>query len=423
MLGEIAFAEVARAPWPAWPVVDDDTVDAAVDALRSGRWAISGYHVGQPSRERVFAARFASALDARYCVPTTSGSSALVMALQALDVGPGDEVVIPALTWVADATAVLNVGATPVIADVDPSTLCLDPAAAAAALTQRTRAIIAVHLYGSMCNLDRLSALAASSGVALIEDCAQSHGAAWRGRVGGRYGKLGAFSFQQGKLVTCGEGGAVVTDDPVLAARLEQLRADSRRMRGDRPRPGEMELEAVGTMQGSNLCMSELHAAILTAQLPRLPEQNTRRAANAATLDRLLAGIPGVRPQGVPDAVTARALYCYAFTIEPWAFGGLDGKTFAALLASELGVADFHIHGHYPPIHRSPLFCPWTNRRYAFLDRSASDWRSLAFPCAERAHERGVVLHHSMLLAEPRRMTEIAEAIDKLAGWARKGCR
>jgi len=201
---------VRAEPWPLWPRSDERTAAAVTEVLTSTRWALSGPSDGRVAFERRFARDFADFNEVAHCTPVTSGTAALTIALQALGVGSGDEVIVPGLTWVACASAVLHLGARPVLADVDSATLTLDPAHAAEAITGRTRAIMAVHLANSVADLDAFTELSARTGIPFIEDCAQAHGARWRHRRVGGYGRAGCFSMQQSKLLTAGEGGAVV---------------------------------------------------------------------------------------------------------------------------------------------------------------------------------------------------------------------
>ncbi len=254
--------------WPAWPRYDEATEQAVVEAIRARRWTVSWPSDGSRSRERQFAEAFARYNGVPYCVSVDHGSSALLVALESLDVGAGDEVVVPAMTWVAPATSVLRAGALPVLADVDPETGCVTADTIRAAMSERTKAIIVVHLGCTVADLDGILALAAETGVKVIEDCAQAHGARWRGQPVGTHGDVGAFSFQAGKVLAAGEGGAVVTSDPDIYRRAQQLRADSRRYPDADAGPGEMELVEQGDVLGANYCMSELAAAVLLDQLP-----------------------------------------------------------------------------------------------------------------------------------------------------------
>jgi len=228
-----------------------------------------------------FEAAFAAACGVEHCAGVASGTAALTLALQALGVGPGDEVVVPAHTFIASALAVLHAGATPVLADVDAQTGLLDPASANACLGPATRAILAVHLYGQCCDMDALGALARDRGVALVEDAAQAHGATWDGRPAGSLGDVAAFSFYPSKnLGALGDGGAVTTGDAALADRVRALRHLGQR------RKGEHELA------GWNERLDGLQAALLAVKLPHLAAQNEARRRHAARLRAALAHAP-----------------------------------------------------------------------------------------------------------------------------------
>src|SRR5579883_1099393 len=199
-------AAVRTAPWPAWPVWDAREEGALLEVLRSGHWGmIDGEKVQQLERA------WAELHRAKHCVAVVNGTAALEIALRALEVGPGDEVILPPYTFIATASAALLVGAVPIFADVDPETYELDPSAVEAAITPRTRAIVPVHVGGCPPDLDGILAIAEKHGARVLEDAAQAHGAAWKGRPVGTLGDLGTFSFQASKNVNAGEGGAIVT--------------------------------------------------------------------------------------------------------------------------------------------------------------------------------------------------------------------
>lgn len=387
-------------------MVSPATIKNAVDCLQSGRWAISGPRGETVGREQIFADEFASFLGTRYCVPMTNGSSSLVAAFEALDIGPGDEVIVPGVTWVASASSVMAVNAFPVIVDIDPKTLCIDPAAIQAAIGPRTRAVSIVHLYNSVCDLDAIMDLCHSHGLALVEDCAQAHGAAWRGRRVGGWGDIGAFSMQQTKLLTSGEGGATVTNDDDLYRRLYQLRSDGR-TRVSTPKSGEMELALVGEVMGSNFCLAEIIAAVLSAQLLELPSQNAYRAQNAERLTAMLANIPGVYPIEALPQVSERTHYYYSFRIDRAAFNEVDSSTVSAALRVLTGAPFQTI---YPPLPQHPLLKPQTKARFAVIPGLESLTKT-QLPEAQRAYEEVVTLHHSALLAPPEKMEVLAEAL------------
>jgi dTDP-4-amino-4,6-dideoxygalactose transaminase len=216
---------------------------------------------------------FAAYCGVRHCVGVASGTAALTLALQALGVGQGDEVIVPAHTFVASALAVVHAGATPVFCDVEPETGLIDAASARSVITGRTAAVIAVHLYGQVCDMDALTTLAQAHGLKLVEDAAQAHGATWRGRPAGALGDAAAFSFYPSKnLGALGDGGAVCTDDDRTAEEVRALRHIGQRTKG------------LHELVGWNERLDGLQAALLRVKLPHLDGWNERRRHHAGAL-------------------------------------------------------------------------------------------------------------------------------------------
>lgn len=262
-------------------------IDAAVARVLSSPSYILGEAVV------AFEQAFAAHAGMEHCVGVASGTDALALALRALGIGGGDEVIVPALTFTGTAQAVLHCGAKPRFADVDPITRCLDPAAVLAAVGPRTAAILPVHLFGYPADMPALAALAAQYGLAMVEDCAQSHGATLDGRPLGSFGHAAAYSFYPTKnLGGVGDGGAVVTRDPVLAARLRSLRNYG--FEGD---------DRVSQQIGFNARLDEIQAAILHALLPHLDAGNAERRAVAAHYRSRLAETPLGMPPEAPGCV------------------------------------------------------------------------------------------------------------------------
>lgn len=405
--GGVPVRRTERA-WPDWPVPAQGAAAALTSVLHSGRWAISSPRRGELA-ERRFASLFAAYAGVRHCVPTDHGSNALVIALESLGLSYGDSVLVPALTWVATASAVLRAGLVPVLSDVDPTTGCLTPATLDAAGS--AGAVIVVHWACTMADVPELQRFAGSLGMTVIEDAAQAHGARWRGRPAGSLGRLGCFSMQHSKVLTCGEGGAVVTDDDSLAGRLEELRADSRRYRPT-ARPGELDLVESASVMGANFCLDEFGAALLCEQLPLLDVQHEIRNANYERLSRLLANVPGVSLLRRSPKQDRLSLYEVPLIFDPLPVG-VDNTWLAIALTSELG---FRAYPPRVPLDRSPLLRPSTKPGLRPLAiQFAERHRGRQFPGAEWLSAHSILLHHSAFLGPASDMQDIADAVVKVA--------
>ena len=330
---------VRERPYPPWPALGADDVEAAAGVLRSGQLTqLTGGAVA------AFEDAFASWHGVMHCVATSSGTSAIHTVLAALDIGPGDEVIVPAHTFIASATPVLHQRATPVFADVDDRTFCISPASVAERITDRTKAIITVHLNGHPADLDALLAMAEPRGIAVVEDAAQAHGGLYRGRKVGTIGRAGCFSFWEDKIITTGgEGGCVITADDGLAERMRRIRHH-----GEGSVEGERSYYHLEL--GYNYRMSSLHAATGIVQLNRLDEYLEARRRNAACLTERLSEIDAIEaPYVAPDCV--HSYYKYICRLRPEA--GVDIDWFVRAVAAE-GVP---ISRRYPtPLPRQPVF-------------------------------------------------------------------
>jgi len=379
---------VRETPFPAWPVLGDDDIEAVAQVLRSGRLTqLTGGAVA------AFEAAFAAWQGARHCVSTSSGTTAIHAALIALDIGPGDEVIVPAHTFIASATPVLHQGAMPVFADVDERTYCISPESVAERITPTTKAIIAVHLNGHPADLDPLVEIADQRGIAVIEDAAQAHGALYKGRKVGTGGRLGCFSFWEDKIMTTGgEGGCVVTNDDAAAERLRRIRHH-----GEGPASGAAgERNYYHLELGYNYRMTAMQAATGLVQLRRLDEYLESRRRNAAYLTEHLSKLPAVQPPFAAD-YAVHSYYKYICRLRPEA--GIDISRFVQAVAAE-GIP---ISRRYPtPLPRQPVF---------------RDLGPAACPVAERlAGELFTLLVHPTI-TEPD-LEDMATAIKKVLGSA-----
>lgn len=388
--------------WPKWPVWDEREEQMLLDVLRSGQW---GMNNGQRVRE--FEKRWATFQEAAYCVCVTNGTCALELSLRALGIGWGDEVIVPSYTFVATATAVLMVGALPVFVDIDRDTYGLDAEAAAAAVTSRTKAVIPVHIAGCPADMDDIVAVARRHDLAVLEDAAQAHGAAWRGQRVGAIGDLGTFSFQASKNINAGEGGAIVTNSERLYQMVWSLHNVGRIQTPDWRTRGWYEHEILGT----NARMTEFQAALLLAQLTRVEEQMAHRERAARYLDQHLAEIPGIRPLQPDARVTSHAHHLYIFRYDASAFGGHPRAEFLAALYKE-GIPCSS--GYGAPLHHAPAVVTAWRRLSTQLGRS-EQLTAGALPVAERAgYEEAVWLSQQLLLAPEADLAAIPEAICKI---------
>lgn len=390
-------------PFPDWPQSDEREVAAVTRVLRSGKWwRVAGSETAQFEQE------FARYQGARGALAVTNGTAAIEVALQALGIGRGDEVLVPAFSFISTATAVLTVGAVPVMVDVDPDTYCLDPDALAAALTPRTRAIMPVHMAGHPADMDAVGALAARHGLVVVEDAAHAQGAEWNGRRVGALREAGIFSFQAGKLMTAGEGGLVLSNDPAFLERSFLFNSCGRPL-SDRNYAHEL--------LGGNCRMSELHGAVLRVQLERLDAHIARREENAPILDRLIAAIPGLAPQGRDPRVTRHPHYMYMFRYDAREFAGLPRREFVDALVAE-GVPAFT---GYPAIHKTPVFRTGNfGPRFASDDPLLPDYARVSCPVSETVGDTVVWLHHRTLLGDEQDLHELAQAILKIQAHARR---
>ena len=387
-------APLRQNPWPTWPEWDEADAQAVADVVRSGDWfSMSG------TRVKAFGEAFAAFHGAQFGAPCTNGTQALEIALRAAGVKAGDEVIVPPYTFIATASACVQVNAVPVFADIDPDTYNLDPKAAEAAITDRTKAIIAVHIAGCPADLDAFRELAQRRGLRLIEDAAQAHGAEWRGRRVGALGDAGTFSFQASKNLNAGEGGIVLTDNPELYNHAWSLIHVGRIHDG-----GWYQHQILS----GNYRMTEWQGALLLSQMRRLEEQTRRRNENALYLARQLEEIPGIRPLKRDERVTCHAYHLFVFRYEAAQFGRLSRVEFIRALNAE-GVP---CSAGYTPLYRENAFRP-DSATHPYAGRY--DYASVVCPVAERiCAEEAVWLSQTMLLGSRADMDDITAAIRKI---------
>jgi perosamine synthetase len=322
--------------------IDEDDIRAVIEVLRSD-WLTTGPKVAE------FEQAFADFVDAREAVAVSSGTAALHAAMYAIGIGPGDEVIVPAMTFAASANCVVFQGGTPVFADVDPDTLLLDPAHVEVKITPRTKTIIAVDYTGQPCDYDALRTIADRHGLILMDDACHALGGSYKGRPVGSLADLNIFSFHPVKHITTGEGGMITTDDPDLARRMRVFRnhgitSDHRQ----REQQGSWFYEMVDL--GYNYRLTDLQCALGMSQLRRLPAWVARRQEIARRYDAAFAKTPAVEPLGVREDVS-HAYHLYVVRLDLTQLRATRADVFAALRAEGIGV-----NVHYIPVHWHPYY-------------------------------------------------------------------
>jgi perosamine synthetase len=391
---------VRTKPFPSWPVIDGNDERAWMDVLHTGKWnRLDG------DAARRFEEAWASTLGAKHCLATANGTSALITALNALGIGPGDEVVVPPYTFVATVNAVLLQHALPIFVDTDIETFQIDARKIEAAITDRTRCLLPVHLGGSPADLDAILEIGRKRKLPVLEDACQAHLAEWRGRKVSTLGALGCFSFQASKNLNSGEGGAILTSDTDLYRTCQSFHNNGRGQTGS----------GFGYVRnGANLRITEFQAALLMEQLKRVERQSHTREQNAAHLTKQLAAIPGILPARMYGGATRNAYHLYMFRYDPAHFANLPRSRFLAALNAE-GIPS---SGGYTPLNKEPfLKHTFDSRafRAIYPPKQLAEWAERNHcPVNDKLCEEAVWFTQTMLLGPPEDMDQIAAAISKI---------
>ncbi len=389
---------IFETPFDRWPIWGREEEEALLRALGSGKWgALHGEEV------KTFEKEFAEYQGARFAVAVNSGTAALQVAIRAAGIPAGAEVILPAYTFVASATAILDNCAIPVFVDIDPESYTIDPHAVEAAITEKTAAIMPVHFAGRPADMDALEKIAAQHDLILIEDAAQAWGASWRGRGVGSMGFAGGFSFQSSKNINAGEGGIILTDDEESIGLLRSYSNCGRLESG---------LWYAHYNTGGNYRMTEFQGALLRAQLQKYPQQLQTRRRNSALLSQKLADLPGIKPLEEDSRVTGHACHLYIFRYQPEAFDMLDKEQFVKALQAE-GVpcnGGYSLPLYEQPLFRDRNFAPFEEIMQAAPDYAEQDLVHSRTACREQA----VWIRQSALLASEKDILGVVDAIEKI---------
>ncbi|WP_155375129.1 DegT/DnrJ/EryC1/StrS family aminotransferase [Catellatospora vulcania] len=371
--------------FPAWPQYDDTEREGLIRALEQGQWwRIGGNEVN------LFEEEFAQYHGAPYALAVTNGTHALELALEVLGVTRGSEVIVPAFTFISSSQAAQRLGAVAVPVDVEPDSYNIDVAAAAAAITDRTSAIMPVHIAGLVADMDALAKLSADSGVPIVQDAAHAHGAQWQGKRIGELGSVAALSFQNGKLMTAGEGGAVLFPD-AESYELGFLKHSCGRPKTDR--------KYFHRTSGSNFRLNEFSASVLRAQLKRLDGQIDTREQRWPLLAGLLAAVPGVVPQRIDERTTRNPHYMAMFRVP-----GLSEERRNELV-DDLIARGLPAFVAFRAIYRSDGF--WEHSAPA----ETVEQIAARCPVTEEVFRDAIWLHHRTLLGTEQQMHHIADIV------------
>lgn len=387
--------------WARWPQWQADWEPELLDVFRSGRW-----FRGAGGWVAEFETRYANLLGARSCLATSSGTTALIVSLNVMDVDAGDEVIVSPYTFIATYNAILNRKALPVFADTDPATLTLDPATLEGRITDRTRAILPVHIFGMPCDMDAINAVARKHQLAVVEDACQAWMAEYRGRKCGTLGDLGCFSFQESKHLPSGEGGAVTGMDAALVDRCHSFHNCGRAF-------GSHQGNGYFT-RGENYRLTQIQARLLLLQIDKLARETALRQARADHLTRRLEGLPGITPVRLPS--DSRAVWhLYPFRYDPARFGSLTRDQFLRALSAEGIPCSAVYHEQYhdglldEAIASRGFQRLWSRERLKAYRDSFQELKGNRQVC-----QTTVAVPQTVLLADPDVLDRIPEAIRRV---------
>jgi len=379
-------------PFPEWPRTNEAIREKLISTLENEQWGVGSKTIDE------FNISFAEYHDAKHCISVHSGTSALWVALKAAGVQAGDEVILPAYTFIATATAILMANAIPVFCDIEPESGNMNPNDIESKITDKTKVILPVHVAGSPVNMNAILNIAEKHEILVIEDAAQAHGATYKGKKVGALGEGGIFSFQSSKNMSSGEGGAIITNDDEFAEACFSYHNCGRVRNGAWYEHHRL---------GSNLRMSAINAAMLIPQIESLEADMALRDKNRESLDEFISHIDGLEPMSFSEGTTRSANHIYMFRYDESKFDGIPRETFFKVMQAE-GV---YTYKGYNPLYREPLFI--TNEdEYPWL--KGRDYSSLFLENTETFSEKEAVwLKQNHLLGDEDDIQDIKNAFEK----------
>jgi len=393
---------IRTAPWPSWPVWDNTVEKEIAEMYRTGNWYRSTGNLCQE-----FEKKYAALVGAKHCLATASGTTSLSVALHALGIDAGDEVLVSPFTFIATYNVIFMAKALPVFVDTDPETFLMNPKMIEERITERTTAILPVHIYGYPCDMDAINAIAKKHTLKVIEDACQAWSAKYKGKNAGTLGDLGCFSFQNSKHLPAGEGGAVVgNNDEVMDLCYSYHNCGTQY--------GSIRSESSYPIRGANFRMQHVQALILMSQMKRFAQDAEIRESNAAYLDEKLKNIPGIIPCKKVDGAEKSAYHLYPIRYKKEEFNNASRDTFMKALSSE-GIPSMKGYGKQ---NKDGLIeDALTSRGYKrlFGDRWLNSWREKnVLPGNDQLTEEAVAFYQSILLGSKKDMDDIVNAITKI---------
>ena len=389
--------------WPGWPIFGQLEQDELIKVLKSGKWGRLGNKIA-PSFEK----EYAKITGTKYALATSSGTSALYAMLGALNIGPGDEVILPPYTFIATYNVIVQNYALPVFVDTDIESFQIDASKIEASISPSTKVLMPVHIGGSPCDVDAVLEIANKYKIPLIEDACQAHLSEWKGKCLGSFGLGGAFSFQSSKNLNSGEGGAVITNSEDFYKRCYSFHHQGQSSDAASLEPGS------GT-RGSNLRITEFQAALLLAQLTRLEEQTKKRTENADYLTKLFKDIDGIIPAKQYEGTTRSSYLLYMFRYDQNKFSGMDRSQFIKALSAE-GVP---CSTGYNSLPQDPYIRDLArNKHYLNIygEKVMNDWlERISCPQNDKLTQEALWFSQTMLLGTKNDMEQIANAIKKIS--------